>query len=226
MNLPIYPSLYYLVPLAIVSFIVLFLVFLGLSVVFVKLLTDASSVGEKEKRRYEEASDILETARKQAFGLVQDANIDAGKILEDANIVSQGMSDNLSSRISGVAKEQSDFISESSDNLLKVYRKAMLEASKGNLDSINKLSEDFKDELSDEVSQFRKSMETAALESHKTIEKELEEYKAMRIKDIDRAVYKAIQDASFKIIGKALSLEDQEEFIVRSLEEAKLKGVL
>ncbi len=223
-NLPAYPTLNYLLPLGFVVFVVLFFVFLVLSVVFVRMLTEASALKETSARIYEEAHSSLNQAREQAFSLITDANKGAEKILEDANYMSQEMSERIDSQMEEVAREGTEFVEESTDNLLKAHRKALLEASKGNITSMRTVSDEFRKELSGEILEFRKGLDSISTEARTKMEEELAHHKALRIKTIDDAVYKIVGDAATKIIGRSLSLQDHEEFILNVLEEAKEKG--
>lgn len=225
-NLPDYPTLEYLFPLGILAFVVLFLTFFILSVVFVRMLVEASSLKDKSSHIYEEAKLSLDRAKEQAFSLINDANKEAGKILEDASYLSHEMSDKIDSHLEGIAQEGAEFVRESTDNLLKAHRRALLEASKGNLVSMREVSDEFKKELTGEISEFRKSLESMSIEVRKNLEEDLSKYKADRIKSIDNEIHEIVQRASAEILGKSLNLEDHEEFILRVLEEAKGKGEL
>lgn len=205
---------------------VLFLTFLILSVVFVRMLVEASSLKDKSSHIYEEAKLSLDQAKEQAFSLVTDANKEAGKILEDANYLSQEMSGKIDSHLEGIAQEGADFVRESTDNLLRAHRKALLEASKGNLVSMREVSDEFKKELTSEISEFRKSLESMSIETRKKIDEELSKYKEARIRSMDNEIHEIVQEASAEILGKSLSLEEHEEFILKVLEEAKRRGEL
>jgi competence protein ComGC len=213
-NLPAYPTLNYLLPLGFVIFIVLFLVFLVLSVLFVRMLTQASSIKEKSARIYEEANTSLKQAQEQAFSLIADANKSAEKVLEDASYMSQEMSERFDSQMEEVAKEGTDFIGETTDNLLKAHRKALLEASKGNITSMREVSDEFKKGLSGEIMEFRKGLDIISAEAKRKLESELVQHKQSRIKSIDDTVYKLIEEATTKIIGNSMNLQDHEQFIL------------
>ncbi|HOM78056.1 MAG TPA: hypothetical protein PLT50_02530 [bacterium] len=224
LNFPAYLTLDYIVPLGFVIFVVLFIVFLILSVVFVRMLTEASSLKEETARMYSEAGFIIKEARNQAFSLISDANKDAEKILEDASYLSQEVSQRIDSHLEEVVREGSDFVEESTENLLKAHRKALLEASKGNVSSIRKVSDEFRNELLGEISEFRKGLDAISTEARKKMEAELQRHRLSRIRDIDNTVYEIVKDASSKIIGKCLSLQDHEDFIIKVLDDAKKKG--
>jgi hypothetical protein len=58
------------------------------------------------------------------------------------------------------------------------------------------------------------------------MEKELEVYKAERLKKVDEKIFEILKDASTKAIGKSLSLEDHEDVVIKALEDAKRENVL
>ncbi len=223
-NLPDYPSLYYLIPLGIVSFLVLFFAFLGLSLIFIKLLSKAYSTKEKEREKHLQAEEELEAARKEALDIIANANEEAGKILEDANKLGQTMASDFDSKVASAAEDKLQFLNESSENLLRVYRKAMMEASKGNIHSINDLSHSFKEELDNGIREFREKIADNHSQMLQKVEREADEYRKSRFENIDEEFYEVLSDVMEKVIGKVMSLEEHEEYIVRTLEDARKKG--
>jgi hypothetical protein len=58
------------------------------------------------------------------------------------------------------------------------------------------------------------------------MEEELAVYKAERMKKVDEKIFEILRDVAAKAIGKALSLEDHEDIVVKALEDAKKEHVL
>ncbi len=220
-SFPTYPSTVYLIPIGLVSFGILFILFLGLSIYFIRLLSQADYLDKEKNREYKEASEVLEEAKRQAFRIVEDANHKAEKILADANLMGSDMSSNINSKMEEIAEERKEFISESSDTLLKVNRKALLEASSHNLETLKQISGEYKKEMMNELKEFRKSLEIALESSRREVEEEMKRYKEAQRERIDQEVYEAVNKASKSIIGKSLNLKDHEEYIFKVLEEAK-----
>ncbi len=57
------------------------------------------------------------------------------------------------------------------------------------------------------------------------LQKELEAYKAMRLKETEQTVQRIVQKASQEILNKSLSLDDHQNLVIQSLEKAKKEGV-
>ena len=215
----------YFIPLGILAFAILFLLFFGLSSYFVKLLSKASSLEDKKEEEYDDASEVLEEAKRQSFGIIQDANSRAGKILGDANLLGKDMSSKLDTKAQEVADETEEFLSDSAENLHKVSRLVLLEASKENMGSLREISGDFKEAMSKELVSFRESLKNSLEESQRKISEELNLYKQERKDSLDREVLEVVQRVAKAIIGKSLNVEDSGDYVFKVLEEAKKEGI-
>jgi len=215
----------YFLPLGILAFAILFLLFFGLSSYFIKLLSGASSLKDKKEDEYDDASDVLEEAKRQSFEIIQDANSRAGKILGDANLLGKDMSAILDSRAQEAADDTEEFLNESSETLHKVNRRTLLEASKENKAILREISGDFKNEMSQELVSFRESLKGSLEESQRKLSEELNHYKQERKNSLDREVREVVQKAAKAIIGKSLNVEDGGDYVFKVLEEAKKEGI-
>jgi len=215
----------YLVPLGILSFAILFLLFFGLSSYFVKLLSKASSLEEDKMDEYDKASEVLDESRRRSFEIIQDASTRAGKILGDANLLGRDMSSKLDAKAQEVADDTEEFLTESAEILHKVSRETLLTASKENKEVLREVSGDFKKEMSIELASFRESLENSLKDSQQKLSEELSHYKQERKKMLDREVRDVVQRAAKAIIGKSLNLEDSSEYVFKVLEDAKNEGI-
>ena len=55
-------------------------------------------------------------------------------------------------------------------------------------------------------------------------QKEISDYKRESLRKVEDAIYRILNLVSKSILGKALSLEDQQDLVVRALDEAKKQG--
>lgn len=225
LNLPAYSSLNFLLPAGLLLFAVIFLIFLGLNLHFIKLLGQASCLEDKKEAEYDNATKTLLTAQKQALQIVKDANGQAKKILEDAGILGKEMVTNMDKNLEAFTKEQKDFLSEATERLLKVHRKALLEASKESLADLEEASFGFKEDIAQEIHKFRDYLGSMASEARNDVKKELAQYKLQRKEQLDEEIYAIVRDASEEILGHSLSMQEHEDFIMQVLQEAKNKGV-
>ena len=85
--------------------------------------------------------------------------------------------------------------------------------------------EDFKEILEKETVKSQQLVGEKIDEEYQTLHKELEIYKAKRLKQIDDSVYEILQNVSKKVLGKSIKLNDQEELVLDSLAEAKKEGL-
>ena len=86
--------------------------------------------------------------------------------------------------------------------------------------------EEFKDVLEKETLGSEELVRQKVNEKYQKIEQELEEYKRIQFEKLDESIYRVLAKITKEIVGEAVSLEGQQELVMRVLEEAKKEGSL
>lgn len=73
-------------------------------------------------------------------------------------------------------------------------------------------------ELQKQIREFRQEVLA-------NIEKDVEEYKAAKLRRVDQASVILVQRVSQEVLNKSLTIEDHENLVIKSLEKAKKEGV-
>jgi len=87
--------------------------------------------------------------------------------------------------------------------LLKDYQTSLSQSLKKVINNVNNISKDIEKE------------------TKLRIEAEIGNYKKTRLEKIDEQIYNLVDEAAQEVLGKSLSLEDQEELVFRAIEKAK-----
>jgi F0F1-type ATP synthase membrane subunit b/b' len=181
---------------------------------------------EEEKALGVEREKVLAEAKVQAKQIVSDAQTRAGQLISEAASFGGKTQELLGKELQKVQAVE-----------LGYYQKALQAARQDASASLGGLSQDVKEEVIKQIDTVRTSLtgeiQKAQLEtkqmlsaSYKKMEEELAVYKAERMKKVDEKIFEILRDVAAKAIGKALSLEDHEDIVVKALEDAKKEHVL
>ncbi len=105
----------------------------------------------------------------------------------------------------------SNTCSQAEDSILQEAKKRTDELSKGLDEKIDRIYQAAKGLVNEKIAQT---------------EKNIEDYKKEKIKEIDQKIYQIIGDVAKKTIGKAIDLSTHEELVVQALEKAKKERIL
>ena len=88
-----------------------------------------------------------------------------------------------------------------------------------------------------ELGQFRQALESETIQAQKVIGEKMEDQynrmadeikheKQIRLEELDKQVFAVIKKATNDIIGKALTVDEHSDLVIKALEEAKRTHVL
>lgn len=167
-----------------------------------------------EKEALRRSQKIIDKAIDEATGIVSKAQI---------------IEDQVKSKIA-------ESTSEISDQQKDVYKKVLDEVRNQLYEVVQKASQDIKEDASSEISAFANSVraETTATEQevknkiseeYVKWERDLEEYKRVKLAEAANDVQRIISEVTKKVLGEALDSANHKDLIIRALEEAKSSGV-
>lgn len=191
---------------------------------------------KSESATQEQAVELLEEARKQAFSIISDANMKAQDILNRTGSVNSEANAALRREIDALHGKHVEFLESLSNSTISAFEKVTEEeknkgiaAIEETVSGVENITSDAITALKTEIDTQRKSYEEFFGENMKreieNVRKELDEYREKKIRDIDQEARSVLKDVSKEVLGKSLSYEDQESLIMDSLERAKAMGV-
>jgi hypothetical protein len=181
-------------------------------------------------------ADSLDSSRKTAVKIIDDANSKAADIINKANLSTDIASDNFNQEVKRIASLQIKEFEKATSDFLKLYTQVLQDLKSKNIEVFQNVSKDIEVNTTEEIKNFTRSMEELTVASEKLVKKkidtdylsvkrEIESYKAEELKKIDQEIYKLLEKVSKLVLGKALSLSEHEDLIEKSLERAKKEGV-
>lgn len=190
---------------------------------------------EEEKLRsniHKKAEEALDDARQKAAQIITEANLKAKDLLSKTQGFNDKSRNILQKQLETVSKTQAANLEKASIDLLKDYQKMLEDLKQDHVNVFRNMSKDIESYTSSELSDFKETIEKETVDTQKIVGQRIEEefkkaetdlaaYKAEKIKKIDDSIYDLLRTVSELSFGKALSLNEHQELILQSLEQAK-----
>lgn len=153
----------------------------------------------------------LKEQRVEAVGI---ARRDAGKIVKDA--------ENRAEKIVGSAEITADKIQKEWDRKLEG---AMAERLREYERVLQGVSRSVEKSATQEIKEFRQAMQLETVGARKAVTEEIRRARADKLERLDLEIGQVIERVTREVLGKALSLAEHRELVIKALEEAKAQHV-
>jgi hypothetical protein len=173
---------------------------------------------EKEGRIDTEYHLIVDNALTKERKIIEDAIDQAKAIIDKTQFVSQDSREIINKALQEMVvstQRESNNIGQKFISDYEIFLNELSRSSLGNFQNTAKL---FGTDLENQIKEFRATLLP-------NIEKEIEDYKEQRIKEMDQAVNALVQKVSQKTLNKSIPLEDHNNLVIESLEKAKEEGI-
>jgi len=230
-------ALLFLMVITIVVINVFLLAIFGLvGAAFLRRMHIASGSLEQQKQQaHEKAEALLENARKESLRLVDGAGKKAGEVLAQTQVVKEALEAQLTRAIQEFSQKETDRVGHIGEELVIAYR-AMIESSKQQYSDVagavtKEMASDaqrsikqFGEFLKDQTTHYEGTLKQQAQEGFMSAQKEISDYKRESLRHVEDAIYLILNLVAKSVLGKVLSLEDQQDLIIHALNEAKQQG--
>lgn len=150
--------------------------------------------------------------------ILDDATTKADQIILDAERISQDskkiVEQSLEKMVMNMHKEATD----TAQNFIKDYEASLKKLATESIKDFQIVDKESKEALQQQLKTFNESQLTL-------LQKELEEYKEIRIKEAEQLVKKIVHKVSQDVLKSSISLDDHQKLLVDSLEKAKKEGM-
>lgn len=191
---------------------------------------------------YTQAFQIIENARKEAVETIEAANSKAQKSLLDTKKFTVTEANEWNSTLESSLQSFQDSLDVATKDMMNYYQDIISEHKSKNLVTLQKLTQHLESELLNETKQYESYLQNEATSfgqtmKERTINKEdeiseklettyqqvaheIDAYKKRRLKEINLSIIDILQNVTEDMLGRSLNLEDHEELIYQSLQEA------
>lgn len=220
----------------VVANIFLLMAFAAIGSAFLSRMRTSSGELERQKREaHEKAELLLENARKDSLRIVEEANKKAGELLQTTQAVKNTFESEVTSHLKDFSEKEKDRIVDASKQMIDAYRQ-MLESTKQQYGSTmastakemaseaQKSIHIFGEFLKEQTVRYEGSLHEQIEAGFMSTQKEISDYKRESLRKVEDAIYRILNFVSKSVLGHALNLEDQQDLVVRALDEAKKQG--
>jgi hypothetical protein len=176
------------------------------------------SLRDKETRMDSGYHHIVDDAMAKERKIIDDATHEADQIITGANYIKSGSQKILDEAIARVVAELKDDSQATARAFMDGYTASLTQLTNQSVSDFQHVVKGLETDLSQQIKRFHDSVLPS-------LEKELAEYKAMRLKQTDQMVTTIVNKASQEILNKTISMEDHHAILTASLEKAKKEGV-
>lgn len=214
----------------------LLLAFMLVGSVFLKRMRISSGDLEQQKReQYEKAEALIGQARQESLRIIEEGNKKASEILQKTEAIKQETEKHFADVLEEVSKKETERIVQISGELIAAYRQ-MLEGTKQQYTAAaaataQEMAGDaqkslgaFQEFLKDQTSRYQGALKQQVQEGFLNAQKEINDYRRDSLRKVEEAIYRILSTVSKAVFGKALSMEEHQELVIRSLDEAKKQG--
>jgi vacuolar-type H+-ATPase subunit H len=173
---------------------------------------------EKERRKADtDYHHIVDEALSKERRIIDDATKEATQIIASTEFVTSSTKDAV---IQSMGKMEGDIEQQAEDataEFTKTYSASLQKVATQSLANLQTITQKMEQDLEKQSKEYRESLLPR-------IEKELDEYKKMRLQQSERVIKHVIQETSQEVLNKSLSIDDHQRLLLESLEKAKKEG--
>ncbi len=202
-----------------------FATIVGDLLVFIFFLTYIFRLREKEKlltKNEEQQTPTITTSLMMQIAkerkILEDAAYEANQIIAGTKYVATSTKDAMDLALKKMEGSMQNEANTTSGEFTKSYAASLQQVAKQSLADFQNVTKTMEEELQKQTREFRDSLLPQ-------LEKDLDDYKKLRLQQADRTVTHIIQEVSQQILNKSLPLEDHQRLLLEALEKAKKQGV-
>ena len=193
-------------------------VFIFAGYYFYKIRNKEIDLEKKEGKIDTDYHKVLDTALARERKILEDATTQADQIIASAQYVNKTSTEEVNKALQVMIAEIQKKATDEANKFMVEYQAALKQLSSTSLTGFDKTAHELQDDLKNQIREFQDKLLPG-------MEKELAEYKRVRLEQIERIVKGVVQKSAQEILNKAISLDDHQDLIVQTLEKAKKEGV-
>ena len=173
-----------------------------------------------EKQRAETDTNyhhVVDDALAKERKIIEDAAFSSSQIISGTQYVTSSAKKSLDDALQKMEGTLENQVGSTSTDFSKTYSTTLQQLATQSLTDFHSVVKTMEEDLQKQTKDFSATMLPG-------LEKELEEYKKLRLQQADRTINHVIQEVSQQILNKALSLEDHQQLLIEALEKAKKEG--
>jgi hypothetical protein len=174
-------------------------------------------IDEERKKTDENYHHVVDEALAKERKILDDATSEATKIISGTEFLTNESKTTLDQALQKMEEQIEKDAGGTTQTFTKTYSTTLQKLAAESLKEFQTITKNMEVDLQNQTKNYRDSMLPK-------LQKELDEYKTMRMQQAERTITHVIQEVSQEVLNKSLSLEDHERLLIESLEKAKKEG--
>ena len=174
-------------------------------------------VDEIRKKTDDNYHHVVDEALAKERKILDDATSEASQIITKTEFLTEQSTTNLKDTLQQMENALEKDAGNTTHEFTKTYSTSLQKLAAESLKEFQTITKNMEIDLQNQTKNYRDSMLPK-------LQKELEEYKTMRMQQAERTITHVIQEVSQEILNKSLSIDDHERLLMESLEKAKKEG--
>jgi hypothetical protein len=175
-------------------------------------------IDEERKKTDTNYHHVVDEALAKERKILDDATREATQIITKTEYVTTESTTAVNEALQKMEEQVEKDAGSTSHEFTKTYSTSLQKLADQSLREMQNITRAMGEDLQNQTKEFSAKMLP-------TLEKELEEYKKIRLQQAERTITHVIQEVTQQILNKSLSLDDHQKLLVESLERAKKEGV-
>lgn len=193
------------------------LVFAFIVYYFLRLRSKEKQLEKKEVKIDADYHQIVNNALTKERKIITDATSEADQIIKSATYVSTASQKVLEDALHKMMLDVHTQATDSARSYITNYQKALHQLATSSLTDFQAIVKAVEVDMQHQTKTFRDAYLPA-------LNKQLEEYKIIRMKETEQQITRIVQQVSQELLNKSISLDDHHTLLVQSLEKAKKEG--
>ncbi len=173
---------------------------------------------EERKKTDDNYHHVVDEALAKERKILDDATREATQIITKTEYLTTESQTSVNEALQKMEEQIEKDAGSTSHEFTKTYSTSLQRLATHSLSEFQTITRNMEADLQKQTKEFSATMLP-------TLEKELEEYKKIRLQQADRTITHVIQEVSQEILNKSLSLDDHQRLLTEALEKAKKEGV-
>ncbi len=183
-----------------------------------KLRAKEKILETKENKMDADYHHVVDDALSKERQILDDATHSADQIITGANYIKQGAQETVDRAIQQIVTEIQKESMNTAQLFLQSYTASLQQISSQSVTDFQAIVKELEGNLQRDIKLFHETLLP-------NLEKELDEYKQMRLKETDKMITRVVQKASQEVLNKTIPLGDHQTLMLEALEKAKKEGL-
>jgi len=193
-------------------------IFIFVGYYFFRMRQKEMEIDKREGKFDRDYHEIVDSALAKERKILEDATATADQIIAKAKEINQTVTTDIAKALDSMSSETQKEALITSRKFGEEYQKILSGLSRQSTNDFEAVFKEMKTGMLTQIEEFQKS--TVPI-----LKKEVEEYKKLKMEEVDKKAVAMAQKAAEEIFNKSLPLEDQQNLVIAALEKAKKEGL-